>query len=170
MKKSPENFLIYPTVFIKKIDEIDMKNTLGETKTIDVKTRLACEHTVVSFMAHFDQREFDAMEAYLDPDGTWLRADGAVDGIAGLRELAKAMPAGIRVRHVLSNFRMTRRDASHVTVRSYVTVYRERSTCDASPACFSAPHLVGRYTDELVLTDGAWRIAHKSVIRDFVRD
>ncbi|WP_434034996.1 nuclear transport factor 2 family protein [Cupriavidus sp. a3] len=147
-----------------------MKNAFEDPQTIDVKTRLACEHTVVSFMAHFDQREFEAMEAYLDPDGTWLRADGAVNGIAGLRELGKAAPADVRVRHVLSNFRMTQRDAAHVTVRSYVTVYREQFTCDASPACFSGPHLVGRYTDELVLTDGAWKIAHKTVIRDFVRD
>ncbi len=147
-----------------------MKTAFCEASTIDVTTRQACEHTVVSFMAHFDQREFDAMEAYLDPDGTWVRADGAVNGIAGLRELAKAMPADVRVRHVLSNFRMTQRGATQVTVRSYVTVYRELFTSDTSPACFSAPHLVGRYTDELLLTDGTWKIAHKSVIRDFVRD
>jgi hypothetical protein len=36
----------------------------------------------MSFMAHFDADEFDALQALFAPDGTWVRSDGTLRGMA----------------------------------------------------------------------------------------
>ena len=56
---------------------------VGPTLPIDVQ--LACQASVMSFMAHFDADEFDAMQALFAPDGTWVRSDGTIRGLADLQ-------------------------------------------------------------------------------------
>ncbi|PRX92096.1 nuclear transport factor 2 family protein [Paraburkholderia sp. BL25I1N1] len=146
-----------------------MESVKTMSSVIDTETQMACVETVVNFMAHFDQGEFEAMEAYLAPNGRWVRAEGIIEGIAGLREFAGKRRSDIRVRHVMTNFRLTQIDEDHVTVRCYVSVYREDAPHGSEPVGLPGPHLVGRYTDELERVGGVWKINQKSVIRDFVR-
>ncbi len=56
---------------------------VGSPLPIDVQ--LACQDSLMRFMAHFDADEFDAMQELFAPDGTWVRADGTIRGLAELQ-------------------------------------------------------------------------------------
>ena len=106
----------------------------------------------MAFMAHFDADEFEAMQEWFAPDGVWERPDGTLRGL----------------RHLLCNLRFEALPQGRVRIHSYVTVYRhDGQSGDARPAPMSGPALVGRYTDDLVLHEGRWKIHHKSVQADF---
>lgn len=138
---------------------------------VPVDVQLACQASVMAFTAHFDADEFDAMPAWFAPDGTWVRADGTIHGVQALQAwLSRRRPGEIFVRHQLSNLRFEALADGRVRVHSYVAVYRHDGPAgEPRPAPMNGPALVGRYTDDMVLHEGRWKIHHKSVQIDFKR-
>jgi hypothetical protein len=96
-------------------------------------------------------------------------ADGTLRGRAQLQAwLAQRVPGQIFVRHQVSNLRFEALPDGRVRVHSYVAVYRhDASPGQPKPAPMNGPVLLGRYTDDMVLEDGHWKIHHKSVQIDF---
>jgi 3-phenylpropionate/cinnamic acid dioxygenase small subunit len=130
----------------------------------------ACQDIVLAFMAHFDERDGPAMEACVLPQLEWQRPDRVIHGTAELREVLAATPADVRVRHVITNLRAVSHDDGRVVVDSYFTVYRFTGPLAAdTPAPLDGPASMGRYRDELVETDGRWKLARKQTFVDFRR-
>ncbi len=136
---------------------------------VPVEIQLACQASIMAFTAHFDADEFDAMLDWFAPDGTWLRADGTIHGLGQLKAwVARRQPGQIFVRHQLSNLRFEALPEGRVRVHSYVAVFRhDGPPDDPRPAPMNGPALLGRYTDDMVLHEGRWKIHHKSVQIDF---
>jgi len=142
---------------------------MNTSNVVPVDIQLACQASLMNFMAHFDSDEFDAMHAWFAPNGTWVRADGTLEGLDHLRTwAAERKPGYIFVRHLISNLRFEALPDGRVRIHSYVMVYRhDGQPDDARPAPMNGPALVGRYTDDMVLHEGRWKIQHKSVQVDF---
>ncbi len=142
---------------------------MNSSTPIPADVQLACQASLMAFMAHFDADEFAQMARYFAPDGIWVGADGTLSGLPALQAwAAQRRPGQIFVRHVLSNLRFDGLSDGRVRIHSYVTVYRhDGQSGDARPAPMNGPALVGRYTDDLVLHEGHWKIHHKSVQADF---
>lgn len=140
---------------------------VGSPLPIDIQ--LACQASVMNFMAHFDADEFDAMQELFAPDGTWVRGDGTLRGLAELQAwISRRQPGRIFVRHIITNLRFEALDDGRVRVHSYVMAYRhDGQPDDPRPALTAGPALMGRYIDDLVLHEGRWKIHHKSVQLDF---
>ena len=132
----------------------------------------ACKDVVLSFMGLFDMRAWAEMKRYVMPDIEWQRPDVTIRGVAQLVETLHATPDNVRVRHVITNLRATFNSAGGIVIDSYFTVYRlVGTTADMGVAVpFDGPVSVGRYRDELVRIDGAWRIARKETAVDFRRN
>ena len=95
----------------------------GQPVPFDVQ--MACQASVMSFMAHFDADEFDALQALFAPDGTWVRSDGTLRGMADLQAwIARRQPGRIFVRHLISNLRFEALPDGRVRAHSYVVAYR----------------------------------------------
>lgn len=144
---------------------------MNSSTQIPTDVQLACQASLMTFMAHFDADEFEAMQQWFAPDGVWVRADGTLRGLIELRAWCAARkPGHLFVRHLISNLRFEALPDGRVRIHSYVTVYRhDGQPGDARPAPMNGPALVGRYTDDLVLHEGRWKIHHKSVQADFKR-
>ncbi|AJC22887.1 nuclear transport factor 2 family protein [Pandoraea pulmonicola] len=129
---------------------------------------LQCQWVVIDFTAAFDDGNHEEMVRNMAPDGIWKRADGEIRGHDALRTFMARRPAGLLVRHVLSNLRTRLVSPEDAIVESYVTAYRHESPqrLDA-PAPLPGPHVVGRYRDELRLVDGEWKLACRQVYVDF---
>lgn len=128
----------------------------------------ACCDAVLRFTAAFDDGDLAGMQRHFAADGVWQRHDGAVHGHDGLAALMARRPAGIFVRHVLSNLRTELLSPTRAVVDTYVTVYRhDFPGARTLPAPLPGPDTTARYRDELALQDGAWRIAQRRVTIDF---
>jgi hypothetical protein len=128
---------------------------------------IACEQVVLTFSACFDNSDGAGMLELFADDGLWKRQDGDIHGVDELRAFMERRPAGIRVRHVLSNLRTTLPSDTEARVDSYVTVYRAENHHAAGPASFDGPELVGRYRDILTRKSDGWQLASREVIVDF---
>jgi hypothetical protein len=142
---------------------------LSTAPSVPFDVQLACQASLMAFTAHFDADEFEAMAAWFAADGTWVRADGTLRGRTQLQAwLAQRVPGQIFVRHQVSNLRFEPLPDGRVRVHSYVAVYRhDGPPGQPRPAPMNGPVLLGRYTDDMVLEEGCWKIHHKSVQIDF---
>ena len=127
-----------------------------------------CGHTVVEFTVAFDLGDFDRMSRMFADDGVWKRQDGDVVGMSQLQQLMRSRPAGLFVRHVLTNMQTTFLSAADAVVESYVTVYRHDFPAEPRrPAPLNGPNLVGRYRDQLSLREHGWKLVGREVVVDF---
>ena len=142
---------------------------MSQSPAVPVDVQMACQDSLMNFMAHFDADQFEAMQAWFAPEGTWERADGTLKGLDALRRWAATRkPGHIFVRHAISNLRFEALPDGRVRIHSYVTVYRhDGQPGDTRPAPLNGPALVGRYIDDMVLHEGRWKIHHKSIQADF---
>ena len=139
-----------------------------ESESAGIAAARHCEHTVVAFTAAFDVGDFNRMARLFAEDGVWKRQDGDVVGMSQLQQLMRSRPAGLFVRHILSNMRTTFLSATDAVVESYVTVYRHDFPGSVlQPAPLNGPNLVGRYRDQLSLRGQGWKLAGREVVVDF---
>ena len=139
-----------------------------ESEFVGMAAERRCEHAVVEFTAAFDLGDFDRMAQLFAEDGVWKRQDGDVVGMSQLQQLMSSRPAGLFVRHVLSNMRTTFLSEADAVVESYVTVYRHDFPGQPRrPAPLNGPNLVGRYRDQLSLREQGWKLAGREVVVDF---
>jgi len=79
---------------------------------------------------------------------------------AALRSLAARDPSRAQSRHMPSTFVIEGDGAEEASMRSYVTVVR----CgDPASIVFQ-----GRYVDKLRRVDGAWKLAHRTILTDWI--
>lgn len=122
-----------------------------------------CTSVATRFMARFDANDGAGMAELFTQDGEWARADGVVKGRAALLELMAQRSSSVLLLHVLTNFVVDVLSPDRALVRSIVTVYRHEFSRERTlPAPLDGPHAIGRYVDELVLTDRGWKITRKS--------
>lgn len=134
----------------------------NNTYTTQFAIAAECERATISFMAHFDAREFREMEQYFAPDGVWLRPEGAINGIDELRTRMTERPASAVSRHVITNLRTTVTGPQSAVVNSYITGYRHDFSGDVHfPVPLQGPRTLARCRDEMVLVEGRWKIAHR---------
>jgi hypothetical protein len=131
---------------------------------------LDCENVVLRFMAHFDAGEYEQMTSLLAPDGVWHQMDGDIRGPGELVPRLSKRPAGVLVRHVITNLRTEILTTESAVVHSYVTVLRhDFPGAIQPPAPLLLPLAMGRYRDELVRSQGRWQILNKKIMLDFKR-
>ncbi len=137
----------------------------------EVLIAAACTSVATRFMAHFDANDGAGMAELFTADGEWTRIDGVVRGRAALLEMMARRPGSILLQHILTNFVVDVRGPDRAVVKSVVTVYRHDFMGERRqlPAPLDGVHAVGRYVDELVLTEMGWKIARKSSESVFVR-
>ncbi len=127
-----------------------------------------CQEVVLRFMALFDAGDFKAMEQHIVPGLVWQRPDASVNGIEQFREIMPKRDPKMLVRHVITNQLSSKIGTDRVVVTSYFTVYRQvLAEAGKLPGALSGPASVGRYRDELVREDGAWKICAKETRVDF---
>ncbi len=126
-----------------------------------------CQEAVVRFTCHFDAGEYAQMEQYFARDGVWVRSEGELRGTEQLRAFLAERGSRYVTRHLLGNLRCTPLGDGRAAVDSYVTAYRVEPAGAAAPFPLALPFMVGRYRDELVHEDGAWRIARRTTHTDF---
>jgi hypothetical protein len=131
---------------------------------------LTCQDVVLRFMGLFDARAWALMETLVTRDIEWQRPDQTIVGLTHLRETLCATPDSVRVRHIITNLRPTFTHTG-ILIHSYFTVFRAIGvTADSNgPVASDGPVSSGRYRDELVKVDGAWRISSKHTQVDFRR-
>ena len=139
-----------------------------ESESAGMAAERRCEQTVVEFTVAFDLGDFDSMARLFADDGVWKRQDGDVVGMSQLQQLMSSRPAGLLVRHVLTNMQTTFQSAADAVVESYVTVYRHDFPAEPRrPAPLNGPNLVGRYRDQLSLREHGWKLVGREVVVDF---
>ena len=113
------------------------------------------------FFQHLDERRYEELAAMFLPEGRWLRQGRWLDGRPAILEAMAARPAGVRVRHLLSNTVVSCRGTGERDVQAYLTAYRQLP--GQRPALFSI-NLVGnvfrRHGD-------AWLLAEQQLVREF---
>ncbi len=77
------------------------------------------------FISHLDERRYDALVATFAPGGRWLRQGRWLEGRAAILEALAARPAGMRVRHVMSNAWVRPLEGGDVHQEAYMTAYRQ---------------------------------------------
>ncbi len=127
---------------------------------------MRCQDVVVRFTCHFDLGEHEAMLALFAPQGLWHRREGEVRGRKGLSSFLQERGQRWLTRHLLTNLRTTFPADAAAVVDSYVTAYRAERRAGDAVHDLGRPLLIGRYRDELVLTEGTWLISSRRLIED----
>lgn len=114
-----------------------------------------------TFISYLDERRYDDLIAMFLPDGRWLRQGRWLDGRAAILEALQARPASMRVRHVITNARVSRRSADSASVEAYMTAYRQLE--GQGPTLFS----INLVSNAFRKVDGEWMLAEQQLVREF---
>lgn len=124
----------------------------------------ACRQLVLRAAAAADGHDADGLAALFAPDGVLQRPTGdPLHGREAIRAAYAARPRSRLTRHLVTNTRVEVESAGAARAHSLVLLW-SGSTDDADgpqgrPA--SGPALVGEFDDVMVLSEGAWCIAHR---------
>ncbi len=78
-----------------------------------------------AFISHLDERRYDDLAAMFAPEGRWLRQGRWLEGRDAILEALAARPAGMRVRHVMSNAWVQPADGGLMHQEAYMTAFRQ---------------------------------------------
>ncbi len=116
---------------------------------------------LLSLIAHLDNRRYDALAGMFTPDGRWLRQGRWFEGREAILGALAARPAGMRVRHVMSNILVTHYAQDEAKVDAYMTAYRQ---LEGQPPELFSINLVGTVFRRV---DGQWLVAEQQMVREF---
>ena len=123
----------------------------------------AIRELMAQYCFHFDNGEFDDWLNLFTDDGAFdLGARGRFSGRDALRKFLKALPLtnGLpMMKHCVMNS-IVAVDGDHATARSYVVVVQGGDTPSITVA--------GRYSDQIVKLQGAWRFKERQVHFDLM--
>lgn len=125
-----------------------------------------CHRLALSFFAHNDAGEYDALAALFTEDGEFARPtdpDNPVRGRQAIHEAFVSRPGGRVTRHVCSNLLVEALSEDRARGSMYVVLYMGEAGDTAKLGVRAKPvQLVGEYHDEYRLTDEGWRIARRT--------
>jgi 3-phenylpropionate/cinnamic acid dioxygenase small subunit len=134
--------------------------------TRDTESRAQIENMLARYAGAFDTNDLDGLRDCFTPDAEFEVSGGA--GVAVGRDAVVSELARLRARHepgattpwhLISTLSIVSTGADTVSARSrFMLVVSER---DGPPALVS----VGWYSDEIVNSDGAWRLRRRRVLR-----
>ncbi len=78
-----------------------------------------------AFISHLDERRYDELLAAFAPQGRWLRQGRWLEGRDAILQALQARPAGMRVRHVMSNAWAWHGEGGVVHQEAYMTAFRQ---------------------------------------------
>ena len=132
------------------------------------RVRADCQEFIARFYHYLDGREYEPLSVLFAPEGLWSRQGKQLHGPVAVLEELRRRPATMVTRHVVSNLIVDIQDTQHVHVQCYVTLYySDTGAPPQSPVRMTGPACVFTYHDELVATEGTWRITRKWSSTDF---
>jgi hypothetical protein len=130
--------------------------------------RVDCQELIARFYRYLDSHDYEPLSLMFAPEGVWSRQGKQLQGPGGVLEELRRRPATMVTRHVVSNQIVEIQDAQRVRMQCYVTLYyADTGTLPQGPSRMTGPACVFTYYDELIATDGGWRIARKWSSMDF---
>jgi uncharacterized protein (TIGR02246 family) len=128
-----------------------------------IEDRAAIEHVLYEYGRTLDARDFAGYAGLFARDGEWKGALGTYKGPAAIKaamekiftEAAADIPKGSNF-HVMSNFFIDVR-GDRATARSTFIFYKMKGAVPEAA-------VAGRYEDELVREDGAWRFLRRTAL------
>ncbi|AZI35505.1 hypothetical protein NT2_09_00020 [Caenibius tardaugens NBRC 16725] len=120
----------------------------------------ACSNVIAAFAAHVDNRRFAEAVALFTPDGIFERPDAKAHGQGEIAALWADRPLAFKTRHLCHQTWFSDVSADTVHAVTPFTLYTAQHEGDGF-AAVPTPAAIAEFHDELRLTDGAWRIAHR---------
>ena len=132
-----------------------------EERVQAVEDQLAIQRIIADYAAHLDAQDFEAYASLFAEDGIWQNGETIRNGRDEIKEMLVGLfgtpPEGFvnsESYHLVSNIEVNV-DGDTATAHSrHLLVMRGE---EGAPV----PELAGRYEDEFVRVDGAWKIAHR---------
>jgi uncharacterized protein (TIGR02246 family) len=120
---------------------------------------IAIERLLIDYAATLDARDYAAYAALFTPDGEWVNGDAARKGRPAIEAMLAAImgPAGTPNHdnfHLLANPRISVEGDRATAASLYLFVMRGKG---GQPLAV----LAGSYADELVRTEGQWKIRRR---------
>lgn len=134
-----------------------------ETRLRLVEDQMAIERVLKEYGRTLDARDFSAYAALFAREGEWKGALGSYKGPAAIQaamekifaDAAADIPKG-RNFHVMSNF-IIEVQGNHATARSTFIFYKLNGSVPEAA-------VAGRYEDELVRENGAWKFLRRTAL------
>jgi uncharacterized protein (TIGR02246 family) len=141
----------------------DASSTSSDARLRAIEDRQAIERLLVEYGRTLDARDFGAYAGLFARDGEWKGALGSYQGPVAIQaamtkiftDAVADIPKG-RNFHVMSNFRIDVQ-GDHATARSNFIFYKLNGSTPE-------PAVAGRYEDELIREDGAWRFLRRTAL------
>ena len=142
---------------------------------IDDQTRRAiewdCARLINLYMRYNDAGDHDSVASLFTEDGLLARPtmpDQPIVGRDAILAGFRARPAGLRMRHVVSNVIVDVESETQARATSVMTLYRGQETPDgALPTRNPADPLIGFFDDRLRKTAEGWRFVERRGGLDF---
>lgn len=116
----------------------------------------ACERQIKKFATLNDAGDYEALAELFTDDGVFARPsnpDAPVKGKAAILSAFKSRPSKVST-HFVCNTVVDLVSATEVKASSYILLFS--AFADVVPAVAEAPHLVGAFSDTMVLQNGVW--------------
>ena len=130
-----------------------------------------CERLVTAYCHLVDHGEAEQIADLFTEDGVWTSPEVTMDGREAIRKAMafRQANAARMSRHVCNNFLLDISDPDHAEGTVYLTLYRHDGEEGRSFSPLEGPAMVGEYRDRFVRTEEGWRISHREIVVDFVR-
>lgn len=114
-----------------------------------------------AFISHLDERRYDDLLAVFAPEGRWLRQGRWLEGRAQILEALQSRPAGMRVRHVMSNAWAWQGEGGTLHMEAYMTAFRQ---LEGEPA--ASLFRINRVTCVWRRRGAGWELLEQQLIPD----
>lgn len=135
-----------------------------------LEARDAIERLIVEYGRAIDERDFDAYVGLFAPDGAWIGGMGAFEGQGEIRGMLEQYfqpgpPERLTSFHLISNIMIDLgEDGETATAVSRWSFFTAGENGEPNML------MSGRYLDDLVRVDGAWRFARRVAYGDIPFD
>jgi SnoaL-like domain len=128
----------------------------------------ACSELIVRVHNYVDDFEHAKIVALFAPDAVFGNAvvGGVLHGRDEIERYYNSKNRRVLGQHITSNIVIDVIDALHATGRSYFTFYFAGEGYTL-PSPFDGPMAVGKYDDEFVCIDGAWKFSSRTMANRF---
>ena len=104
---------------------------------------------------HLDRREYDEIYPLFSSDGTWQRPEGTIRAGDDMRASMARRSTSLAINHVLTNLLADMTAPERVTVRGYMTIYRDETGALSAP-----PYRLGVPTSLIDVTAACRKIGN----------
>lgn len=128
-----------------------------------------CRNFVYRFYERYDQADYAALVDMFTPDGSWFRANQALNGRAAILAALQQRPAHRRSLHAVNNLQVMPSSPSQCELRYWLTVLRsDQALAPDEPASIRSATMVLSGSAQIVLRAGELRFTRKQLKREFL--